>query len=443
MDSNAVQGMQEGVFGPIVASGETERPPKNGLAAPKAAGPCSEAARGGCLSNTHPQSSQRELNGFPGCLVSGGLDWFEWSSSVRWRPERFHKVAETFEKVKATCQEERRPFEWVSVDGVADVRLGRTGINRGGDRGHYFDFKLNLCGVQMALANRPTPSKEHPNVWVKMTGRDCLLLGAGEAYGLVHAFLEMLDGKVIGEKLSRVDLCLDLANLDVCALQEPVERGQFVTLAGSVHPHTDVLNETKTGFSAGKRPMHLTVYDKVAELAKKMSVDYIQAMVERRWGGTMPEKATRVEFQCSREWLRNQGVDSPTSFFRLQGTLAEKLAEQWFRLTDRPVDRKNKNQGRAETHPLWVAIQEAFQVVYGEPAGELRPIERAKIQPIRLLKMARGCLRSALLQMGKRCQDYGEFVGRAAMVLEDLGAIENDEAAFMKEYFYRQTEYLG
>ena len=190
--------------------------------------------------------------------------------------------------------------------------------------------------------------------------------------------------------------------------------------------------------------MHLTVYDKVRQLiGRSVEADYIQALIERRWGNEEPRKATRVEFQCSRRWLLNNGVSSPMEFFGLQGALVEKLTGEWFWITTTPVDRKNKNQSRAETHPLWLSIQKAFRAIYGEPVGELKRIERDKILPIQLIKQGRGCLRSALLQMKRPCRNYAGFVAECGRAMERLGLAERDSVAFMDEYERRQMEYLG
>ena len=285
--------------------------------------------------------------------------------------------------------------------------------------------------------------REHPNLWVKLEGRTCLLWGAVESYAKVQEVITALGGRVVSEKISRVDLCVDIPGLDVRELQEAVERGQFITRANHVKPQWDLARDQKTGFIAGKAPLYLTVYDKAAQLMGRGGADYAQAMIDRRWSGEAPKTATRVEFQCGRRWLLEQGVSSAWDFFGLQGAIAEKLTQEWFRVTDQPVDRENRNQSRAKTLPLWVTVQAGFRRVFGEPEGELVPIQRDKIEPFRLIKQGRGCLRNALLQMGFKCETYGAFAEWCRWLLLRLAQRTGDYEAFIEDYKRRQTEHLS
>jgi hypothetical protein len=418
------------------------------VAAAAGGGPAGEqpaadaAAAGRCLSNTYPQNSPDEEEGrIAPHHYAGGLDWFEWSSAIEWDRHDFEEFAKRLDRIKDYCQKNRKPFEWIDVTGVGPIRVARTGGNRGGDRGQHFDYKLRFQDYLVFLAARSNAEKKHPNLWVRLSGRDCLLHGASEAYACVEGFVEALGGKVVDEKLTRADFALDIANLEVGVLQEAVERRQFITRAASVDPKWDVLHERKTGFTAGKCPLHMTVYDKTQQLIGREDHLYVQAMIDRRWGGELPYVATRIEFQCSRPWLMQNGVSSPQDFFRLQGSIIEKLTGDWFRLTDRPVDRKHNNQSRADTLPAWAVIQEAFRRIYGRPEGELVPVRREKIQPSRLIKQARGCLRNALLQMGWKCRNYREFLHHAGTLLDLAGMTARDQVTFIEDFARMETEY--
>lgn len=118
--------------------------------------------------------------------------------------------------------------------------------------------------------------------------------------------------------------------------------------------------------------MRLSVYDKLMERIGKSEALYLQALVDRRWyGGHDLQSASRVEYQMHRRWLVEQGISTPDDFLRLRGSLSEKLTHDWFRLTKKHVDRRNKHQSRAATHPIWEGIQKAFATIFGQP-GTLR-----------------------------------------------------------------------
>lgn len=423
--------------------GNTEPPEAEERARPKGLAPQADGGKGhGCPSNTHTSSSHVLLSGYPEYTVSGGIDWFEWAAVVKWDSACYLDMLRLFEGAKAKCQAESKQSEWVNIVGTGDIRIGRTGLNRGGTKGQHFDYRVSYRGVTLGVAKRERATTMLPNVFVQMRGRDCLLLGALTGYEIIREFIAALGGTVREEILSRADMCLDVVGMNVCELQALVENHQFIGRGQVVTPHTNLTTNRKTGFSAGKNPLRLNAYDKIREqMGKRVDALYYQALVDRRWGGREPNQATRLEYQVSRQALKENGISTPNEFVRLQGALWQKLTAEWFRITDRPVDRKNKNQSRAITHALWTAIESAGTDIFGKPCGELIPIERGKVNPDRLLKQGRGCLRTALLQMGLNITTYSDFTSACRWALEKIVATPEEAAGFMEEYQQRATEH--
>jgi hypothetical protein len=438
--------MEDGKCGSSLSRVDADAEEQRASGAPQAAGSeVSEVAiGGGCLSNTHPQASHPGYADIvPGCHVSGGFDWLAWAASVQWNPLSFSSTMAELEEAKLKCQEKKEEFQWMDLVGLGPIRVFRQGFNRGGDAGQHFEFKLSYKDVAIGLARLECGTKWRANLFACMRGRDCLLLGAREGYDIVREFIRRLAGEIQWEQAARADFSLDIARLDVVEIQEAAERGQFITAARNVAPWTNLVGHKKSGLSVGKRPLHLTVYDKLAQVLIKSDVLYRQAMQDRRWDGELPDKATRVEFQASRQWLLNQGVDSPDDLFRLAGAVVAKLTGEWFRLTAKPVDRENNNQGRAETLALWEQIQLGFARVFGEPNGQLIPIERERIHPERLIRQGRGCLANAMLQMGRRCETFDDFVFSAVEVLQRSVPTAEDAVKFIEDYRRRITEFAA
>jgi hypothetical protein len=399
-------------------------------------------AEGGCLSNTHPQTSQVAIEGYPDCFVSGGFDWLEWGAFVEWNPFSGPAMMMELDWFKRECQEEKQSDKFMTLMGLVPIRVFRRGMNRGGDRGQQFEYKISYRGVNIGLANREKPNGSNPNLFVRQRGRECLLLGARESFEAVRDFIAALGAKIISDKITRVDFCLDLAGVPIEALQGPVERHQFIRRAKHVRPASDLVSDTKSGFSAGQNPLHLTVYDKLAEQAGKGDKLYLQALIDRRWGGELPTAASRIEFQVSRPWLKDNGIDSTTELFQHAGSIVEKLTTKWFRLTTEPIDRASNHQSRATTLPLWTNIQNAFVWEFGQPTRSLVPIERKQITAEHLGKQARGCLISALLQMGVRCTSYDDFVEQAGKVLWAIAGDDNAQIEFVEEFWCRESEHV-
>jgi hypothetical protein len=410
-----------------------------------------QAAAPRCLSNTEGLSSPvQRMKGFPDYLISGGLDWFEWSAQVHWVDRhRFGPALRLFQRAKEACQAERKAYTEVHLPDFGPVRIARQGVNRGGDRGQHFEFRLRISGVTIGVSLRDVEPQLHqrtrkrrlPNFFVQQTGRDCLLVGPLQGFDMAEATVTALGGACVEKKLSRADLCLDVCNLHVEDLLQLVEAGQFITSARHVRPQVNYVTDAVSGFTAGQSPIRLVVYDKLAERLGKADHLYNQALIDRRWYGRVPEAAARVEYQIHRQWLLDQGITTPEDLLSHRGRLCQKLTYDWFRLTAEPVDRRNKHQSRAGTHLLWIGIQEGFETVFGPPEGELPPIRRDKITPTELARQARGCLANCLLQMAMPFETYGEFAEMARRVLLALPESGADAGKFMAEVERRKMEF--
>lgn len=401
--------------------------------------PVEPRAEGGSPSNTHPQSSQVKLSGYPEYQAAGGFDWLEWGAFIQWELQPFLTLMDQLAEAKSAAQQGGE--KWLET-AAGPVRVHSTGFKRGGERGRHFDFKLEYFGVQVGLANREVPDAGDANFCTCQRGRACLLVGAREAHGLVEAFVTRMSGVVVREKLTRVDLCLDVANLDVGELQRLVDRDQFVTRAKRGKGFSDIMQRRGTGFTFGTHPVRLVVYDKLAEQQGTHDALYLQALVERRWGGTLPEKATRIEFQLGRSWLTKHGIDSPADIFERAGTVLDKLAGEWFRITDEPVDRENKHQGRAATHPLWQAIHGAFLAVFGQPIGTLAPLERRRVDPESLVKQGVGCFARAILQSGLPMESVEQFLESGGQLVRWVFR-PVQWMAYVRRQTFRRTEYIA
>jgi hypothetical protein len=353
-----------------------------------------------------------------------------------------------FAEAKSQCQQLRKPYVEVFVPDFGSVRVSRFGMNRGGERGQHFEFRLSIAGATIGLSPRSVDRREvgnrkrpSPNICLKQTGRGCLLVGAVEANERAEAFISVLGGEPIELKISRGDLCLDIVNLSAFELHDLVREGHFITDASHVRPAIDYLTNEVTGFYAGKAPLYLTVYDKVAERMGKVDQLYNRALIDRRWHGHIPRIAARIEYQLRRPWLLDKGISTPRDFLERRGSLGDTLTKDWFRITQRKVDRRNKHQSRAKTHPLWIGIQQAFEIVFGPSEGFLPPIKRNKITPIELAAQARGCLAACLLQMGVEVRNYKDFARKSGQLMLRLFPKDEERLKFLQEFDRRKMEF--
>jgi hypothetical protein len=201
------------------------------------------------------------------------------------------------------------------------------------------------------------------------------------------------------EVVGRLDVCVDLPDVDVEPFVLRMLARRCITRARKGVIYFDY-PRSLTGFDIGESRVKLRIYDKLLET--KSDPAKREYLVQRRWGG-LPKAATRVEFQLSRDVLREswnlEGCDELPS--KLQH-IVEWLICDWFRFTAEDVDRENKNQIRAEIWTGWLAVQEAFRQWVGRPTEPLEIPKRVKKPCVdRLVKQAMGCLASAVA-MGDR-----------------------------------------
>jgi hypothetical protein len=124
-------------------------------------------------------------------------------------------------------------------------------------------------------------------------------------------------------------------------------------------------------------------------------------MIQKRWGGKEPMFATRVEYQCNREWLDSVGVEDFKSLLRLTPSILQYLTgagtDRWFRFLQAKSD--GKHPERDKTLRRWQTVQNAFlsEFQWGEPLREIDP-DNADVEM--LLKQAFGVLECAAANRG-------------------------------------------
>ncbi len=401
----------------------------------------SELTRGRPLSNTAPQSIQVPLLNYPDYLVSGGIDWFEWSASVDWDQSCFNLLFNSLTEIKNKCQQEGIAQERVFLLGCVPAWIHRMGKTRGGGRGRHFQFCITISGITLALGDWQATKEGADNLYVRLTGRDCLLQGAWESHEFIGSIVEKLGGFIWDEKLSRVDFCLDIANLPIVVLQNLVEQRQFITRLKEVRPQLNLVGDVHTGFTAGKSPQRLIAYDKLAQCQSKTDQEYLQGLLQNRYGGQVPQHASRVEVQLSREYLLRAGIQRPVDALKHGPSALRHYLTETFRLTDRVIVPGTKNHSRAKIHPLWESLIQGFEHVFGMPAERPVAIDRSKVNPIQLLKQSLGCLRNALLQKGKNISSFDDFIAQAADELKNLYSTSEEQEDFIEEYQFRLTEH--
>ena len=282
----------------------------------------------------------------------------------------------------------------------AGLELGELG------KGPYMAYRFACEGLTFLVEDCPAPRGNCSNVRFNAPGKVCLQHGGLGCLELARDIVRQAGGEIDMEVLSRVDMCLDLTGVGMDPFWDAAREKRYVT---SSKLRSDIEHYSRT-LRFGKRPLSLSIYDKLSQVRSKQDPGLLALMVDRRWGGVVPRRAVRVEFSLGREKLKEFGIGSPDDYFRLRGALVAELCTRWFRLTESKVDRRNTT--RAVTLPLWSQVHEAFAAWAGQPNGEvLAPLPRGPVNVDHLLKQCHGVTKAIGRKLGKGVVGYEEYCG--------------------------------
>lgn len=358
-------------------------------------------AAGVQLSNTPPSSSK--IDEKPEWI--GAEDWLEWSLYIVWKD--WEELNEQFKKAKECAAMENAPLELIRIPfwgGYATV--GPSGIHEGKAG---FAYKLAYDEITVLIAEREIPHKTFPSVMVRVPGGACLYPGAAECYEKATRMIHALGGNIIRNRLSRVDICLDMPEVSLDEFYKPFSEDRYICRS---RDDNAILPQKGAGgitLYFGKSPLQCRIYDKLKEVEKKANPHKKLCMKFFRWGG-MPEAATRVEFELRRAALKERGVDTVEDYYAKRADLIHYLTTKWLRFTANKVDRENKNQSKARTLPLWNQVRKAFKKWAGEPPGKsLAPLDKEQADVRNLIKQLMGVGQTA-----------AEYQGQTITTVEEL-----------------------
>lgn len=364
------------------------------------------AAGGGALSNTPPQNRQ-----------TGGEDWFEVMVYIQWDREKLDRLSEALDAAKEAAADGSGSGWTQSLPGSKGLWQVHPHGCRLGDsvKGPIMRWRFERDGITFGMTKRYDPHDTLPSGFVRMTGEMLIALGDARAmWSKVVEWFAELGATVTTAKLSRVDMCVDLPGVAVAEFIPALRESRYITRTKKdAEVQTTVYRTCKreTGFTMGMGTL-VRVYDKLAELKEKGGYLTKGAwMVKNRWGGSVPDKATRIEFQLRREFLTackcksvdgklvRPGIDTVDDYFEMRAALGHYLTHQWLRFCGEDFDRRQPK--RASTMPVWERVQCDMAQWTGNAAPRLySPLKRREVSVEDLMLQCRGCMEAAAARCG-------------------------------------------
>lgn len=367
---------------------------------------------GSPASSTNRQGANRQL-----VEPGGGEDTADWGWLVEWSEAKFDEWREKLGRAQKASQAQDWEGAFVQI-GCVKCLVRPSGARVGG---LYYSWVVESCGYRLTIMDRRKPFGETPNVRVHVGALALLQTDVESIHASARCFVEFMGGTIQGEKLSRVDACLDLVDVPVGDFVQPFLCGQVVRRGRKFGVYGDGLG--LTGFHVGQGIVRLRVYDKVAE-CQDNAVKW-DAMVQMRYGGEVPEIASRVEFQLRRKALKEFGVETVADWIQKRAGILDYLTGQWFRLTEGQVDRENSQ--RCGPSSLWQRVSEGFASWAGlavVPAVRER-LKRKLLDVGGLYRQSVGCLTTAAAMRGRSLVTFGDVV----RFFDDLAGLFEEEIA--------------
>jgi len=347
--------------------------------------------QGGLSCNT-PRSNASEA------WYRGGEDTAVIGMGVKWS-EEFADFRDELERLKEIAGNKK--------DAVRGERAGYVFVvePRGYRAGLFYSHVVTVDGMKFGIGRRDQAQRPNGNVRVEISST-CLMLNGGldVVWAEVLKLVGDWGGEVEWSAVSRVDMCVDLPNVETQELQDPFA-GRWYTCRSNDNEAYH-RGERRTGFSIGRGDVRLRVYDKLLECSEDLYK--YEIVKETRWGGEVPNAATRVEFQLRRGFLKEFQIDTVEDYLKGRRSVSRYLTREWFRMTLGA----DKRSDRRKVLPLWERIAVSFEEWSGGEGEVLRRTRRLQPDFASLVRQGFGCFASAYAIYGQgEMPDRDDFFG--------------------------------
>lgn len=248
--------------------------------------------------------------------------------------------------------------------------------------------KYRYCATHELARFGFTLSENLPVVRVQPTALALHALGPELTVLFVRNFLEAIGLEVV-LGVARLDLHADWQGLWIAA----DERSNVVTYSDRRSLYE--VGEELAGLNFGKRggKLYARIYDKTREMRDK-GHDWWPEVWGEKYDARKP--VLRVEFEFSREALREFGIDTPEQAFDRSPALWAYATQHWLSLR---VPTTDQTRSRWPVDERWTRIQRASLAGGTAPAQRIKEAQRqGDLRTFR--KLATGVLSSMAVPMG-------------------------------------------
>lgn len=221
-----------------------------------------------------------------------------------------------------------------------------------------FAYILHNELYEVDIAQYRSKNEDFYPVSIKVKS-DCLWsMGPYKAVDTIYNWVNDNIGKVINNKLSRIDLCCHTDEIQLTAADAENFKGLYYD--NNMYFHRRKVNGMNFG-SSGTGKVYCRIYDKVLEITKKKSKTWFYEIWKKN--GLDCKNVWNIEFQINREYLKEHYIETVWQVFDRLGSIWEYCTTKW--LVKTIPD--NNNISRCSINPVWIKVQEAFKDFNARP----------------------------------------------------------------------------
>jgi hypothetical protein len=298
---------------------------------------------------------------------------------------------------------------WYGVDFIVKPR---------GARG--YEWVLENDDITVCINPKALNGSIMPEVYVTFSSKYLWAVGYKNAFYEVYNWI--LNWAICNDNtISRCDLCMDI-EMPMPAIdieKEMVTRGRYK----KEYPYTipDVVSHYSgrriTTYQVGKGKLLARIYDKTNEILKSQK-DWFKDIWEKH-GWNKEEKVVRVEFQCRREFLKQESTQSFADLEYTLGSIWDYCTDDWLRVCHKG---SKNNQSKRKAKDYWKLIQDSACMF-----GEVYNIPRTRIKKVKyehLMKQLNGILLSICALSADELGINGAIVYTMADIRQTIHSLE-------------------
>jgi len=254
-----------------------------------------------------------------------------------------------------------------------------------------YEWVIRNADVTVCIAREARGGSIIPEVYVTFSSQNLWTNGLDGAVMVFKSWLSRW-AAISGTKISRADLCLDVAMpfpvIDIKSeIVSRARKKRRINEPVKIEHHVECRRDT--GYRFGSGDLIGRLYDKTNEIKVSQKEWMKEVWRAEGWDGETP--VVRYEFQCRRNFLKEMSVDNFEDLKERLADIWRYCTHDWLRVCDQGA---NTNQSRWKSKGYWTLIQQSFSL-FGQAYGVLR-MKSKKVRYDHLLKQIRGCCVSAV-----------------------------------------------